>query len=45
MRGGNSKGFGFVEFAKLEGAQAALAVNELEFKARKLIVNLAATRK
>ncbi|OGM32495.1 RNA-binding protein [Candidatus Woesebacteria bacterium RIFCSPHIGHO2_01_FULL_44_21] len=36
-----SKGFGFVEFAKGEDAQKALALNEKEVDGRKIVVNVA----
>ena len=38
---GKSKGFGFVEFAKGEDAQKALALNEKEVDGRKIVVNVA----
>ena len=45
MDGGNCKAFGFVEFAKPDGARAAFAANGVALEGRKLVVRRATVRK
>ncbi len=45
MAGGNSKGFGFVEYATVEGTTAALSAKDIELDGRALYVRPASARK